>query len=217
LTPVTDFRHIDEILEGASQTLDFSRMVAIMLIAILHLFDGKADPHGIVAKLVAAIPLRSYLAISHRSSDIAAAARAEATERLRRLMHEKQTHRSREEVASFFMGPEMVEPGLVRIPEWLADNEADAKSPSALRGGEAQTLTDPQSVMSGRVRGTPGPVHGRADQDLRPHQGRCLRPRPPQVLTPGTRPGTGLVRSRDQTLLSGVVRLKLAHVLASRS
>ena len=75
---------------------------------------------------------------SHLSSDIAAAARAEATERLRQLMQERQTLRSREEVASFFTGPDMVEPGLVRIPEWRPDNENDAKSPSALWGGVAR-------------------------------------------------------------------------------
>jgi hypothetical protein len=133
-----DFRHIDEILAGARQTLDFSRPVAIMLIALLHLIDDDADPRGIVAKLVAAVPPGSYLAISHLSSDIAAAPRAQAHERLRQLMHEKQTLRSREEIAAFFTGLEMVAPGLVRIPEWRPDNEADAKSPSALWGGVAR-------------------------------------------------------------------------------
>ena len=90
-------------------------------------------------KLIAAVPPGSYLAISHLSSEIAAsAARTEAHDRLRQLMHEKQTLRSREEVASFFTGLEMVEPGLVRIPEWRPDHEADAKSPSALWGGVAR-------------------------------------------------------------------------------
>jgi hypothetical protein len=130
-----DFRDIDHILAGASRTLDFSRPVAIMLIAILHLIDDDADPHGIVAKLLATLPSGSYLVISHLSSDIAAAARAQATELLRQLMHEKQTLRSHEEVDSFFTGLDMIEPGLVRIPEWRPYNEADAMKPSALWGG----------------------------------------------------------------------------------
>jgi hypothetical protein len=134
-----DFRDVGKILAGASQTLDFSQPVAIMLIAILHLIDDEADPHGTVAKLVDAVPSGSYLAISHLSSDIeASAARTEAHDRLRRLMHEKQTLRSREEVASFFTGLEMVGPGLVRIPEWRPDNEAAAKARSALWGGVAR-------------------------------------------------------------------------------
>jgi S-adenosyl methyltransferase len=133
-----DFRDVDGILAAARQTLDFSRPVAIMLIAILHLIDDEADPHGIVAKLVAAAPRGSCLAISHLSSDIAADARVEAMERFRQMVYEQPTTRNREEVASFFTGLEMVEPGLVRIPEWRPDNEADAKSPSALWGGVAR-------------------------------------------------------------------------------
>ncbi len=131
-----DFRAADDILAGAGQTLDFSQPVAIMLIAILHLVGDDADPHRAVTTLVDAVPPGSCLAISHLSSDIeASAARSEAHDRLRHLMHEKQTLRSRDEVASFFTGLEMVEPGLVRIPEWRPDTQAEAKSRSALWGG----------------------------------------------------------------------------------
>jgi len=134
-----DFRDIDKILADASQTLDFSQPMAVMLIAILHLIDDEADPYGSVANLIDAVPSGSYLAISHLSSDIdASAGRTEAHDRLRQLMHEKQTLRSHEEVASFFTGLEMVEPGLVRIPEWRPDDEAQAKSRSALWGGVAR-------------------------------------------------------------------------------
>lgn len=109
--------------------------VGVMLVAILHLIADEDDPYGLVATLMDAVPPGSYLTVSHLASDIAATARAEATERLRLLMHEKQTPRSRSEVARFFEGLEMIEPGLVRIPEWRPDSGADAKSPSALWGG----------------------------------------------------------------------------------
>jgi S-adenosyl methyltransferase len=134
-----DFRDIDKIVASASQTLDYSQPVAIMLIAILHLIDDDADPNGVVAKLIGAVPPGSYLAISHLSSDImASAARTEAHDRLRQLMHEKQTLRNRAEVASFFTGMELVEPGLVPITQWRPDSEVEAKSPTALWGGVAR-------------------------------------------------------------------------------
>jgi hypothetical protein len=134
-----DFRDADTILSAARETLDFSQPVAIMLIAILHLIDDEADPYATVAKLIAAVPAGSYLAISHLSSDImASAARTEAHDRLRELMHEKQTLRNREEVASFFTGLDMVEPGLVPLPQWRPSTEAEAKSPTALWGGVAR-------------------------------------------------------------------------------
>ena len=134
-----DFRDVDMILAEASQTLDFSRPVAIMLIAILHLIDDESDPQSIVAKLIDAVPSGSYLAISCLSSDImASAARFQAHDRLRELMHEKLTVRDREEVASFFTGLEMVEPGLVPITQWRPASETEAKMPTALWGGVAR-------------------------------------------------------------------------------
>jgi hypothetical protein len=134
-----DFRDVDTILADASETLDFDQPTAMMLIAILHLVDDEADPYRSVAKLVDAVPSGSYLAISHLSSDImASAARTQAHDRLRELMHEKQTLRNRDEVESFFTGLEMVEPGLVPITQWRPENEEQAKSPTALWGGVAR-------------------------------------------------------------------------------
>jgi len=134
-----DFRDVDTILAEAKSTLDFNQPVAIMLIAILHLIDDEADPYGAVAKLVDAVPPGSYLAISCLSSDIMASpARTQAHNRLRELMHEKQTLRNREQVASFFTGLEMVEPGLVPITQWRPASETEAKSPTALWGGVAR-------------------------------------------------------------------------------
>ena len=51
-----DLRHTDTILEQASRTLDFSRPVAITLIAILHAIGDDDDPYQIVAKLMDAVP-----------------------------------------------------------------------------------------------------------------------------------------------------------------
>ena len=134
-----DFRDIDTILAEAKSTLDFNQPVAIMLIAILHLIDDEADPYGAVAKLVDAVPPGSYLAISCLSSDIMASpARTQAHDRLRELMHEKQTLRNREQVASFFTGLDLIEPGLVPITQWRPASETEAKSPTALWGGVAR-------------------------------------------------------------------------------
>lgn len=53
-------------------------------------------------------------------------------------MAEKVTFRSQGEVAPFFAGLELVEPGLVRVQQWRPDNEAEATSPAALWGGVAR-------------------------------------------------------------------------------
>jgi hypothetical protein len=76
-----DLRDTATILEQASRTLDFSRPVAIMLIAILHAIGDQDDPY------------ESYLALSHVASDIDREQIAEATERLDQLSHQHFTLR----------------------------------------------------------------------------------------------------------------------------
>jgi hypothetical protein len=130
-----DLRDTKPILAEAAQTLDFSRPVAIMLMAILQHIDEAEDPYAIVNSLLAAVPPGSYLAISHPAADIETEAMAQMAERLNKLMAEKVTFRTRPQVARFFDGLELVEPGMVRVQEWRPASEIEAKSPAALWGG----------------------------------------------------------------------------------
>jgi len=133
-----DLRDTGRILAEAALTLDFSRPVAIMLMAILQHIDDAEDPYAIVNTLVGAVPPGSYLAISHPAADIETEAMAQMAERLNKLMAEKVTFRTRLQVARFFEGLELVEPGMVRVQEWRPDTEMEAKSPAALWGGIAR-------------------------------------------------------------------------------
>ena len=130
-----DLRDTGRILAEAAQTLDFSRPVAIMLMAILQHIDEAEDPYAIVDSLLATVPPGSYLAISHPAADIETEAMAQMAERLNKLMAEKVTFRNRQQVARFFEGLELVEPGMVRVQEWRPASEIEAKSPAALWGG----------------------------------------------------------------------------------
>jgi hypothetical protein len=60
---------------------------------------------------------------------------AQMAERLNKLMAEKVSFRTRRQVARFFEGLELVEPGMVRVQEWRPTSEIEAKSPAALWGG----------------------------------------------------------------------------------
>jgi len=130
-----DLRDTGRILAEAAQTLDFSRPVAIMLMAILQHIDEAEDPYAIVNSLLAAVPPGSYLAISHPAADIETEAMAQMAERLNKLMAEKVTFRNRQQVTRFFEGLELAEPGMVRVQEWRPASEIEAKSPAALWGG----------------------------------------------------------------------------------
>lgn len=132
-----DLRDPQKLLAQAARTLDFSRPVAVMLIAILHLIGDQDDPGGIIKQLMAAVPAGSYLALSQVASDIEAEQMAEAAKRYNRLARETQRHRSHAEVTRFFDGLELLDPGVVPVPQWRPASEIEAAAHSAMWGGVA--------------------------------------------------------------------------------
>jgi hypothetical protein len=133
-----DLRNVAEIIRAASGILDFTQPVAVMLIGLLQCIPDEDDPAGIIKRLMDAVPAGSYLAISHPASDIDIEGIRDLATRLNELMPMKLRFRSRAEVAALFCGLELVEPGLVRIPEWRPDSEADAVNPATVWGGVAR-------------------------------------------------------------------------------
>jgi len=133
-----DLRQADQILAGAGSTLDFTQPVAVMLMAILQHLSDDDDPYAVVGKLMAAVPPGSYLVLSHPAKDIHAAEMAAMAARLNQMMAEKVTFRGEAEVAKFFSGLELVEPGMTNVPDWRPETEEEAASPAALWAGVAR-------------------------------------------------------------------------------
>jgi S-adenosyl methyltransferase len=133
-----DLRQAEQILAKAAQTLDFSKPVAVMLMAILQHLSDADDPYRVVGTLMAAVPHGSYLVISHPAKDIHAAGMAAMAAQLNKMMAEKVTFRAEAEVAPFFAGLELVEPGMTNVPGWRPETDEEAASPAALWGGVAR-------------------------------------------------------------------------------
>ncbi len=115
-----DLRDAGEILKAATSTLDFGEPVAVMLLGILHCIPDVDDPAGIVRRLLDAVPSGSYLVIAHPASDIHATQIGNAATRVNAVMAEPVTLRPHAEVARFFGGLDMVQPGLVQLHRWRA-------------------------------------------------------------------------------------------------
>jgi hypothetical protein len=115
----SDLRKVGVILEQASRLLDFTAPVAVTLVAILHAIPDEDDPHAIVARLMDAVPSGSYLALSHLGREFLPPETLRQVEELSRGNVQQQfAYRSREQVARFFTGLDLVEPGLVAVEEW---------------------------------------------------------------------------------------------------
>jgi hypothetical protein len=133
-----DLRDTDTILDGAAEVLDFSKPVAVMLVAVLHMLRDEEDPRGVVTRLMSAVPPGSFLVVSHLASDVQPETMAEMGRRLNESMTQQVTMRSKDEVTGFFDGLSLVEPGVVRTHEWRPDTPRDAKTPGVLWAGVAR-------------------------------------------------------------------------------
>jgi SAM-dependent methyltransferase len=133
-----DIRDTAKVLEAAARTLDFSRPVGVMMIAVLHCLTDEDDPWGVVREVMRAVPPGSYLALTHPGNDFHPEAADAMLAKLNPMMPQKITFRSREQVLRFFDGLELVEPGLIRAPEWHPDSPEDVANPAEMWAGVAR-------------------------------------------------------------------------------
>jgi S-adenosyl methyltransferase len=115
-----DLRDTGTILARAAGLLDFGRPVAVMLLGVLHCIPDEDDPAALVARLMAAVPPGSYLAISHPASDVATEQMATSMRTYNDQAAVSLTARSHAEVSRFFAGLDLVEPGVVQVHRWRA-------------------------------------------------------------------------------------------------
>ena len=111
-----DVRDPGKILAGASQTLDFTTPVAIMMLGVLGQIPDSDGPEAIVKRLLGAVPSGSYLALG--DSVNTSQTLNEAIENYNQNMAYPYHLRSPEQVTGFFDGLELIEPGVVPVTRW---------------------------------------------------------------------------------------------------
>jgi SAM-dependent methyltransferase len=133
-----DLRKPQEILSSpeVERLIDLNQPVALLLVAILHFVEDEDDPYRAVAELGEALAPGSLLVLTHASYEgiplppERAGGAVDVYEDIRNPL----IMRSREEIARFFEGYDMVEPGLVAMPRWRPDTAPDDEDPYAFSG-----------------------------------------------------------------------------------
>ncbi|KPI17026.1 protein of unknown function DUF574 [Actinobacteria bacterium OK074] len=133
-----DLRKPAEILRSAQveRLIDLNRPVALLLVAILHFVEDADDPCRVVAQLRDALAPGSLLVLTHASyagvplPQERAAGAIDVYKDIRNPL----IMRSRDEVARFFEGYDMVEPGLVPMASWRPDTAPEDEDPYAFSG-----------------------------------------------------------------------------------
>ena len=137
-----NLRDPQAILRHARETLDFGEPAAVVLLTTLNFVPDEDDPYGLVAELLEPLPSGSWLAVAHSSFDLGDEGMHEAAERLDKAIKMPYVVRSYAEIARFFDGLEMAEPGLVQIDGWRPDGRpspAPADRPTPIYAGVGRT------------------------------------------------------------------------------
>jgi SAM-dependent methyltransferase len=102
--------------------LDFDRPVAVVLVAVLHVIANADDPYRIVAEYRDALAPGSYLVIGHGARE--SRPEADSLVEISQQTTTPMTLRTPDEIARFFDGFDVVDPGLVWAPLWRPDGPA---------------------------------------------------------------------------------------------
>ncbi|MFF8268264.1 SAM-dependent methyltransferase [Streptomyces sp. NPDC016562] len=125
-----DLRKPKEILEApeVGRLLDLGRPVALLLVAVLHFLEDADDPYAAVAELRDALAPGSLLILTHASYEGIPLTEevAGGVVSVYRDIRNPLVMRTRERIIPFFDGFEMLEPGLVSMPDWRPDRPAGA-------------------------------------------------------------------------------------------
>ncbi|RII20543.1 S-adenosyl methyltransferase [Streptomyces sp. YIM 130001] len=119
-----DVRDPDRILELAAKVLDFDQPMAVSLIAVLHFVTDEDGAYDTVRRLMDAVAPGSHLALTLVASDYDPERTREAVE-MYKAGGVTLVPRSREEFGRFFTGLELVDPGIVWLPDWRPDLAED--------------------------------------------------------------------------------------------
>jgi hypothetical protein len=121
----SDLRDTARVLAGA-HTLDLTRPVGLLFLAVLQFIPDTDDPAGLVASLAAALAPGSYVAISHMTTELGPGAVSTAVQSYNSQVSVPLNPRTRDEVTGLLGGLALVPPGVVQIEQWRPDIPLEA-------------------------------------------------------------------------------------------
>ena len=119
-----DFREPEQVLadQATRQTLDFTKPVALMLVALLHFLPDSDDPRRLIQTMLDALPSGSYLVATHVTPEHDHEG-VMGLERSYQAAGVPAQSRVVDEFADLaFRGLNLIDPGLVLVSEWRPDS-----------------------------------------------------------------------------------------------
>ncbi len=133
-----DLRDPRSILDNPEtlRLLDFSRPVALMLVAVVHFVSDDDRPAELIATLRDALAPGSVMVITHATLEHGPTPSGQrGVQQVYQRTSTPLMMRTAAELRPFFAGFEIVEPGIVPLPFWRPDTPpSDEDDPSVLHG-----------------------------------------------------------------------------------
>ena len=127
-----DVRDPDTILARATEALDFSQPVALVMLGILGQLPDADEPHALARRYLDALPAGSCLALCD-GSDVSPALN-QAIAVYNQNSASSYHLRSPEQIAGYFEGLTLVPPGIVPVSQWRGEPEDPAGQDATVCG-----------------------------------------------------------------------------------
>lgn len=101
--------------------IDFTQPVAVLFVSVLHGVTDEEDPAALVRAFGEVMAPGSYLILSHLTREGHPASVVRAKEAVFAQSNTVFRYRSREEIAAYFDGFDLLEPGLTPVTDWRSD------------------------------------------------------------------------------------------------
>jgi len=119
-----DLGETDKIMAEAGKTLDFAKPIGLILSGVMGHVTDTAKARSIVRNLMGYLPSGSYLSLNDGTSVVGGDQLEQATQDYNETGAIPYVQRTPGEIASFFDGLELVEPGVVSCPRWRPEDPA---------------------------------------------------------------------------------------------
>ena len=115
--------------------IDIGQPLAVLLVAVLHFLPDNENPWALVEEIKRKLAPGSYVVISHVTADEIPAGVARQASEVYRDASAPGVARSRDDIARFFSGLDMVAPGLVDAAAWRTPHLAGQPRPALFYAG----------------------------------------------------------------------------------